>query len=72
MNLKNDNYFKDMLIVLILSVTISTSFTVSKYSHTVNELKEENFQQQGEIQELKQTIHMIQMMNEGKKYIDEI
>ena len=38
----------------------------------IDQLEQEAFQRHGELQELKQTMHMIQMRNEGIEYIDEL
>lgn len=61
--------------ILLIALLLSLPFASMSYDKLNNEnilLQEETWQQHGEIQELKQTLHMIEMMNEGKMYIDEM
>lgn len=43
-----------------------------KNSLKIKELEDIRFEQHAEIQELKQTLHLIEMRNEGMEYIDEL
>ena len=48
---------------------------MDKYEHQekkIEELESELFSKHAEVQELKQTLHMIEMRNEGIEYIDEL
>lgn len=72
MRIEKENRYKNICFLLAVTIMSSMSFTFLGYEKRINELEEENFHQHGEIQELKQTLYMIEMRNEGKKYIDEI
>ena len=72
MRIEKENRYKNICFLLAVTIMSSMSFTFLGCEKRINELEEENFHQHGEIQELKQTPYMIEMRNEGKKYIDEI
>lgn len=60
-----------VFLLAILSIA-SIPLTMIKYEYVIEELKEENNIKYEEIQELKQTLYMIEMRNEGIMYIEEI
>lgn len=63
------------ILVIVSALTmfiVGPLMIIERQESEIATLEEENFSQHAEIQELKQTLTMIQARNEGIKYIDEL
>lgn len=70
---KESNKKQFLVITIIAAFLIGVPIGVYTYQEEIIVQKEEEIKNQSaDIQELKQTLHMIQARNEGIKYIDEL